>query len=187
MKKVVLAALLAVSSPVFAQGYVGLGFGQASADLSEVGPINGVYPSLDENDTSFTIFGGAIFNPNFGAEVGYVDFGEMSATWDGLGSTGVDFVKSAAEASAFYAAVLGMLPLNEQASLFVKAGFARWDIDVLATSSFGGTASTSDSGTDPMFGVGVQFTVNNLLLRAEFERFNEIEVDVLGLSAAVKF
>ncbi len=183
MKRVILAALFAISSPVFAQGYVGIGFGQASADLSEVGPINGVYPSVDDSDVSFKVFGGTMFNPNIGLEVGYADFGEMSATWD----DGIDFIKSAGEASAFYVAALGLLPLNEQAGLFVKAGFARWDVDFLATSSFGGTASASDSGTDPMFGIGAQFTVNNLLLRAEFERFNELEVDVIGVSAAAKF
>jgi hypothetical protein len=47
-----------------------------------------------------------------------------------------------------------------------------------------------------MFGVGVQFDAGNLLLRAEFERFMDIgdeditgqsDVDVIGVSAAVKF
>ncbi len=192
MKKVVFAALFALSPSVFAQGYVGIGFGQASADI-DAAPIVGVPPMVDDEDTSFKIFGGAMLNQNFGLEVGYADFGEMSVTWD----DGVDYIKDAAEASAFYAAAIGMLPINEQAGLFAKFGFARWDLDLQETSSIPGVGgSLSESGTDPMFGIGAQFAVNNVLLRAEFERFMDIgdenttgqsDVDVLGLSAAVKF
>ncbi len=191
MKRVVLAALLAINSPVFAQGFVGIGFGQASGDIS-ADPIGGVFPSVDDTDTSFKIFGGTMFTPNFGLEVGYVDLGELSVNYD----DGVDFINATYESTAFYVAGLGMLPLNDQAGLFLKAGFARWDLEEKITSSLFPSETTSESGTDLMFGLGAQFAVNNLLLRAEFERFTDIgdenttgqsDVDVIGVSAAVKF
>ncbi len=191
MKKVVLAALFAISSPVFAQGYVGIGFGQASVDI-DAGLIAGVQPSIDDTDTSFKVFGGAFINPNFGLEVGYIDFGESSVRWD----DGVDYIQDTAEASALYFAAIGALPINDRASLLVKAGFASWDLDATETSSLGFGGSISESGTDPMFGVGFQYDAGNILLRAEFERFTDLgnedtigttDVDVIGASAAVKF
>ena len=205
MKKVVLAALFAVSSPVFAQGYVGIGIGQSNVDIEST-PYT---ISKEDSDTAFKVFGGAELNKNFAIEAGYVNFGEFGMTEAGTfientpsGTLIYDeSLKQSVEGFAFYTAVVGKLPVTNAFELFAKAGFALWDIDLrgqynadvysystgayLWSESY--SVSINESGVDPMFGVGVQFDAGNLLLRAEFERFNEIEVDVIGLSAAVKF
>lgn len=191
MKQVVLAALFIISSPVFAQGYVGIGLGQSSVDLT-ASPIGGVPPQKDDNDTAFKVFGGGFVNDNVGFELGYVDFGEFTITWD----DGVDYIKDAFEGSALYAAAVGYLPIG-QAKLFGKAGLARWDVDAVETSSIPGVGvSVSEDGIDLMFGIGAQIDAGNVLLRAEFERFTDVgdedttgqsDVDVIGVSAAVRF
>lgn len=191
MKRLIFAVFVTLSSQAFADGFVGVGLGQASADVDAT-PIGGVTPSINDSDTSLKIFGGTMFNPNFGIEVGYIDLGEYSALWN----DGIDYLKYKAEASAFYFAALGVAPINDQFGFYAKAGLASWSLDAKETSSFGYSSNTSESGMDLMFGVGGQFSLNNVLLRVEFERFTDVgdadttgqsDVDVIGLSAAYKF
>lgn len=191
MKKLIFLALIALSTQAFAEGFVGIGLGQASADV-DAAPIGAVVPSIDDTDTSLKIFGGVMFNPNFGVEVGYINLGEYGALWD----DGIDYLKYKAEASALYFAGLGVAPINEQFGFYAKAGLASWSLDTKETSSFGYAYSASESGIDLMFGVGGQLSINNLLLRLEFERFSDVgdpdttgqsDVDVIGFSAALRF
>lgn len=193
MKKIFLAALLvSFGNLAFAQGFFGIGVGQATVDIDAV-PIGSVVPTVDDTDTSFKIFGGAMFNPNLGLEIGYTNFGEGSARWD----DGFDYINDKYEASAFYIAGLGVVPITERVGFFGKIGLASWDLDVSETSSIPGiNYSASESGMDLMFGIGAQLDVNNMLLRLEFERFSDVgdadttgqsDVDVVGLSAAFKF
>ncbi len=192
MKQVVLAALFVVSSPVFAQGYVGVGLGQSSADVEAVDFGPGVTASIDDTDTAFKIFAGYAINPNFALEAGYTDLGEVGVDY----TDGINWVKERYEVNAFYVSAIGSVPVG-QANLFAKFGFARWDLDGSASASTGASASASWSGTDPLLGIGVSFNATDvLMLRAEFERFMDIgdenesgqsDVDVIGVSAAVKF
>ncbi len=194
MKKAVVlfAFLAALSSSAFAEGYVGAGLGQASVDI-DASPIGGVQPNVDDSDTAIKLFAGYKFHPQIAAEIGYMDLGEYGVTWD----DGVDYIKVGIDASAIYAAVVGFLPINDQVSFMGKAGFARWDTDYRESSSLFASFNSSDSGTEPMFGVGIMFSAaNNLALRAEFERLLDVgdentsgtsDVDVISASAVVKF
>lgn len=211
MKKVVLAALFAVSSPVFAQGYVGIGFGQSTVDIDS----SPAFVSVDDNDTIFGVFIGTEINKNIAIEGGYIDFGSFGANEvDFLtdGSYDYDVVaKHSLEGRAIYAAGIGKMPITNVVDIFAKAGFAFWDVEY----SLRGTAdvyyatsttyittldlsdSESESGIDPMFGVGINIHASDaFMLRAEFVRFMDVgdenttgqsDVDVIGLSAAVKF
>ncbi len=221
MKRVIFAALFAISSPVFAQGYVGLGIGQSSVDSdSSPVPVPGysgmLYPTnIEDSDTSFKVFAGFDLHKNFALEAGYVDFGTFGTTLAGTFTDGTFIYDSTAEGSsdafAIYAAVVGKLPVSNAVDLFVKAGFARWDVESTAaavvdvydagTSAYLGTGygydSESASGVDPMFGVGINIHASDaFMIRAEFERFIDVgdenttgqsDVDVIGVSAAVKF
>lgn len=192
MKNLLLVLLVTFfSSHTFAQGFAGIGFGNATADV-DADPIGGVVPTVDDSDTSLKFFGGTMVNPNFGIEVGYIDLGEYSADWD----DGVDYIKLSADASALYFAGLAVAPINEQVGFYAKIGFASWDLDAALRSSLGLSGNESESGMDLMFGFGGQLSVNNLLFRLEFERFTDVgdpdttgqsDVDVVGLSAGLKF
>ncbi len=210
MKKIVLTALFAISSPIFAQGYVGIGVGQSSVDIKST-PYT---VDKQDSDTAGSIFGGVELNKNFAIEAGYVNLGEFGLSEANSFTDGVLFYNESliqnVEGSAFYAAIVGKLPITNGVELFAKGGFARWNIDLAGTytiaaydgaGTFMGSGSASDSlsesGVDPMFGVGVSFNVTEVLMvRAEIERFMDVgdenttgqsDVDVIGLSAAVKF
>ncbi len=192
MKKLLFVVLLGFTAPAFAAGYVGLGFGQSSVDIDAV-PIGGVVPTVEDSDTALKLFGGVQVNQNLGVEVGYIDFGEFSATWD----DGIDFIRSRWEGDSIYAAVVGALPLNQNLSLVGKAGFARWDLAYHETTSLPSVYTASETGIDPMFGVGVLFNLSDqFAIRAEFERLLDVgdeeatgqsDVDVLSASAVLRF
>lgn len=164
-----LFALVATSTPAHSQDfgwYAGFGLGQSNYD--ECAPLSG---NCDDSDTSLKIFGGYQFNTNWGLEAGYVDHGKVSA-----GAASV-------EVSGFEILGVGTLPINPQFSLFGKLGFFNWDADL---STPGG--SFSDSGTDLTIGVGVQYRfTKNLIGRAEWQRYDEVDIDVLGISLVFKF
>ena len=200
MKRSIAIALLIlafiVPTTVCAQdirGYAGIGLGMSSVDL-DYQPIGLGTVSEDDSDTTFKLFGGIIVNPYFSVDFGYINLGEYSANESGGGS----FANFTAEASAFYAAAVGHLPLNkkelEAISLYGKVGLAAWDVDLgLSTNLPLVLIETGDSGTDLMFGIGIQgrygSETNSWIVRLEYERFavSDSDVDILGVAVAYVF
>ena len=159
-------------------GFAGVGFGNTSVDIECDLDIT---CNADDSDTGFKIFGGYQFNPNFAFEVAYVDLGEakITGTDSVLGST-----TATVEASGFNFAVVGSFPVGERFELMAKAGFFRWDLDLNASSSVFGSGSESETGFDPMFGIGGSFNItNNFGLRVEYEKFLDVgDEDTTGQS-----
>src|SRR3546814_9418271 len=84
------------------------------------------------------------FNQWFGLEAGYADLGELEPGVAG----------QSLEASSAYFTAVGTLPFTDKFSGYAKAGFQRWDLDT----SIPGLAGTGDdSGTDPTYGLGLQY------------------------------
>lgn len=135
-----------------AHPYVGVGFGSVDSDFSR------------QDDLGLKLFGGYRINKNFAAEVGYVNFGDETA------SRGQD---------TLYLSVLGIAPINNQFSIFGKVGFHSWDDDV-----------TGNDGTDIMWGFGVSYKLDKKIsFRLEHEIFedaaiNEISLTSIGVSIA---
>ena len=66
--------------------------------------------------------------------------------------------------------VVGYLPLGI-ADIFVKAGVIAWDASI--SGQVGGDAqSQSEDGTDPAYGLGVQFRIKSFAIRGEVEYFD---------------
>ena len=166
------ASMLALSAPASAQGqsdagwYIGGSYGKSSYSFS--GVPAGV--SVDDSDTGFKIFGGFQFTQHWGAEVGYADFGNATASGALSGEVGV---------KAFTFAGTGTLPLGENFALLGKLGMARWDV-----SGTGG----SDSGTDPYYGVGARYNFNkNLGLVVDYEKLDVEDDSVSMISIGVRY
>jgi OOP family OmpA-OmpF porin len=185
-----LAMLLA--SPALAQDgrlYIGASLGQAEAEgvCSEINSIitgiGGTVSSCDEKDSAWKLFGGYQVNRHFALEASYFDYGSVSAS----GQTfGVPF-RFGGEATAFGIAAVGILPLASQFSLFGKLGLLRTEFEVSA-SGVGGSASDSDSDTGLHIGVGAMFDIaRNVSLRAEWERNDEAEVDMMSIGVQFRF
>jgi OmpA-OmpF porin, OOP family len=179
-----LTSAMAFAGPVSAQDagfFVGGSIGQSDTDEEiTAGLIDS--GSVDGKDTAWKIFGGYMFNRNFGVELAYIDAGEVSysGTFFGLPVTG-----GKVELTAFNLAAIGVLPLSEQFSLFGKVGLFKWEAEFNDVT--GGTPmSGDDDGTDVSFGVGLQYNFSrNLGVRAEYEFFQTDDADASLISVGV--
>lgn len=140
--------------------YIGAGVGNATIDNSDAG--------FDESDSAYKIFGGYNigFIPlvDFAVEASYVDFGKPTAAGSSIEVTGFN---------AYGLAGLSFGPLG----VFAKAGALSWNED----STFG-TTSSSDSGTDPAYGVGARLAIGSFAVRAEYEVYDLGNTD-LGMAS----
>src|SRR5690606_36186730 len=114
--------------------YAGAGAGQAYVDEG----------AFDDEDTAFTAFGGYQFNRWFALEAGYADLGKLEP-----GAPG-----AALEADSAYFTAVGIVPFSVRFSGYAKAGLHRWDVDTVLP---GLSGTVDDSGTDPTYGLGLQY------------------------------
>jgi OOP family OmpA-OmpF porin len=161
MKKQLLIALIgtALAAPFAAQAqvpgaYVGVNVGRAEQNYS--GPA-------DDKDNAFKLYGGMMYDKNFGAEIGYVDLGEGN---NGGLST---------EPRALYLAATGTYPLNEQFSLSGKVGVSANRVKV---------AGDSESRASLLLGVGATFNfAPNLAAVLEYEHFGKVYKEAFDIKA----
>jgi outer membrane immunogenic protein len=136
--------------------------------------------TLDSTDTSYKAFVGYRFNMipiiDLAVEGGYIDFGKPSQTFSGQN---VQFKLHGADAAALLIFPLG--PFD----LYGKAGMLSWSGD----STVAGTTTTK-TGTDPFYGVGVGFYLWKIGIRAEYEQYKIKDVDqvyMYSVSALFQF
>jgi OmpA-OmpF porin, OOP family len=135
---------------------------------------------LDEPNTGWKVFGGFRFHPNWAAEVGYTDLGEVKTTVAATGVTDVNAIVQDALAAHDFSAqgwtadLVGMMPAGPT-WLFAKAGLVRWNADIKVREvNTGINASRTENGTGAHWGVGIKVPVyrQRVNLRAEWERFD---------------
>jgi len=114
--------------------------------------------SCKKDDTSWKIYGGYKINNQLAVQASYVDLGEFGSGNNKAGIRGIS------------ASVLSPIAINEQLSIFGKAGFFKWE-----TKTAQGDKITD---IDPTFGVGVDYRFNqNIAIRGEVDHYKD-----LGLS-----
>jgi OmpA-OmpF porin, OOP family len=179
---VLLAATgMAVSSASMAQAqsaekgfYAGASFGQSEADGSCPTGF-----SCDFKDTDWKIFGGYRFMRHLAVEGFYADHGEITVKSGAVTAT--------AQSSTFGVAAVGILPLGGNFELFGKLGVGSTSVDATASAP-GVSAGASDSGSDVLYGVGALYNfTRNLGVRAEYERYNDSEINVLSIGVQYRF
>jgi len=169
----------------------------ALADVYFVGSIVGSAYDMDFNSsmtnrpasgdflelsgaTSFRIGLGANINQNFMLEAYYADYGTANSNLYSYSSTGFsqDY-NFDLHPTAFVVQALASYPLAEKYSIFGKLGFASWKYDTEASYVVkqGGSTVTDlhvsgdDSGTDPLYGVGVERKLESgSRLRFDYEK-----------------
>jgi OmpA-OmpF porin, OOP family len=156
---VVWSLLLAPVSSALAEGYFGVSAGNFEEDITE------------ESDTALKIFAGVKLTPALALEISHIQLGEFAA-----GDPA--FVSADIELSALTAALVGFVPLGPQSAVFAKFGLSRWEAEG-EVCVFGTCETGDDSGTDPMFGVGLQLGLNRTTnLRIEYEKFEADDEDL---------
>ena len=127
------------------------------------------------SDTSYKVFAGYRFMGYFAVEASYVDFGTLSDSTNVIeGTLGVD-----ADLTGYDAFAVGLLPIA-MVDVFAKVGLVSWDADIRA--ALGGISQLGrDSGTDLVYGLGVQVRFAGLAVRGEVEYFDIADADSLYL------
>lgn len=199
MKQVLVVVLCSLSSLAFAQGYIGVGVGQTSVDISDCG-VSGFSCNTDEKSTGFKIFAGRELGKRFSIEGGYVNFGQGKQSASGSINGTPITAKGTIDASGLFADVLLMAPLGSTVSVFGRLGFTVWNVNAKAQASGGGRSasdSQSASGVSPDYGVGIQIALTpKVQLRGEMQRFAKVgdnattgqsDVDLVSASLLYRF
>ena len=128
--------------------------------------------------------------------LGYVDLGKVTSTVDATVADPAAFVADVARVhpysvSGVSLAGVGMLPLGSSLTAFGKAGVFRWDADIEAHLTPGGTPRSDSAarGTDLMSGAGLRWPPARWGVQAEWERFrtDRDDVDLWSLSVLYRF
>jgi len=161
-KALIATALLMASTASLAADngiYLGASLGDANIDIDQG------FAQVDSDDTGFKFIAGLRPLDWFAVEASYVNFGEaedgpLAAEADGISAFGVFFV-----------------PVGP-VDLFAKGGLISWDSRV-ELDGFGDIFE--EDGTDLAYGVGVQFRLLSLGIRAEYEVFDLDDVEDANL------
>jgi len=141
--------------------YLGAGLGQAT--VKDDTPSG----NFDASDAAFKAFVGYRLNVipiiDLAAEGGYTDFGKPSQS---VGGQNVVFKLHGLNAAGLLIFPFG--PLD----FYGKVGVLSWSLD---SNPSGNT--TSRSGTDPFYGVGVGFRFGKVGIRGEYEQYQIKDVD----------
>ena len=185
------AATACISPLAFAQDsgwYVGASAGQSKAKDSCPNSIP-VGVSCDDTSGAYGVFGGYQFNKYLGAELGYTDLGEVTAS--GLGTTETIKVKGIELLG------VGTFPINPQFEVYGKVGVFFWDLKDSCAGTLCGFSSQSDTGTDLTYGLGAKFNfTKNVGVRVQYQRYKDIgneattgkdDVDVISVGVVFKF
>lgn len=139
--------------------YLGAAIGQANVEIDRG------LTRIDDNDTGYKAIVG--FRPLdwLAVEANYINFGEPEDNNQRSETDGI---------SAF---VVGFLPIGP-IDLFVKGGGINYDTSVAVK---GVGKIYKQDGTEFAYGVGAQFRLLSLSVRAEYERFDVDNVDDLNM------
>ena len=143
--------------------YLGAGVGDTNIKGNQGGD------DFDFDSTGYKL----VLGYNFGVvplvdlavEGAYVNLGEETSggitveqtSWNGFGLAGLSFG-----------------PFG----IFAKTGLAAWDAETRV-----GGITTSDSGTDPVYGIGARLQFGSLTARLEFERYDQSDFDDVKMSS----
>ena len=163
----IFAALALTSLPALAADngiYLGASIGQSGLQVDDF--------NYDADATGYKLIAGWRFIDWLAVEANYLDFGSGDDTVFG------DKIET--EADGVSLSAVGFLPVGP-VDLFARVGAVDWSADI----SSPGIGSGSDDGTDLTYGIGAQFRVWSLSIRAEYEMFDVSDADLDMISVGV--
>ncbi len=159
----------------FDHWYGGIGIGQSDyRDYSAT--------SVSPHSEAWKAYAGYQINKYVALEGGYVNLNDMTAF---TGSTRTNI-----STDGWTLGALLSYPITDKFAVTGKIGGAYLLADVKKKTGAGLTVRTGDDGYEPNYGVGVRYALlDNLDLRAEWERFDRsnMNIDLLSAGMAVKF
>ena len=174
----------ATAGPAAAQLYVGgsLGYSQYK-DVCKVANV-----PCDDKDTGWRAFGGYQVNQYVALELGFADLGE--STGSGAAGTFAVEVKQAFDLSAVFS-----LPVSTNMAALLRLGAFRTRTTVDQQGPAFGTLHEAKTGSGFTYGVGAQYSLGKLGIRAEWQRYDndaggtlaESDIDVFSVGLLFRF
>ena len=172
----VAALLLAPLAQADTGVFVGASFGSSHLD-NDFSGFN-----IDTDANAYRIVGGFQFGDFLGIEAGYHNFGEFS---EAIVFSGLSTRTAIAADGWTLGGTLG-LPLNEQVSLYGRAGVFFWDADV----AIDGFSIDVPNDENPYYGGGAKVDItSSLSLVGDWTRYelDDIESDVISVGFEFRF
>lgn len=159
----------AAAGPAAAQLYVGgsLGFSQFK-DICAIANV-----PCDDNDTAWRAFGGYQFNEYFALELGYGDLG--AATGSGAPRSFSVESKEAWDLSGVFS-----FPVATRLSALLRLGAHRVRTTVDQQGPAFGTLHEAKTGSGFSYGLGAEYSLGKLGVRAEWQRYDNVSGGTLG-------
>lgn len=193
-----LLAILLLPPPLLAESeiYGGVGIGFSSLEIKQgglvIGPPFAIAPtelSRDIKDSGIATkeYVGARYGQYVGLELGYIRFGsvtdDVAVLVPPFGFP--DRVQARIRLAGFDVSLAGFYPLNQDFSLFAKAGTFRWNADFLAN----GVKSFSDEGWDMVYALGGELRAGaRVRMRIEAQYYDvEFADTTWSLTASVQY
>ena len=123
--------------------YVGVNVGRSDYSLGNGFSLFG----SDKSATTYGINTGSYFNENFGAELGYTNFGKIGRGGGDTKAQGINF------------SLIGKAPLSPQFNLLGKLGTTYSRTEVSAN-PLSGLTTGKDSGFGVSYGIGAEYVFN---------------------------
>jgi OmpA-like transmembrane domain. len=163
--------------------YAGIQAGQSSVDWDTLDQAQSQGASVDETAFAYKLYTGYRYK-NAAIEFGYSDLGTIDGNAPGINAE--------AEADTYSLSAIGFIPMNNELSFHAKFGFHAWDYTQRAhwSNAFStGHASYSDSGKDPVYGIGAMYDLGKYRFRLEAERYeiDKADIDFISAGFAYKF
>lgn len=171
-------ALFALTTPVFADGFYGVGevtHSSLSLDRNhfDTALTTNTAASLSSNDSGsdnkWRLQGGYRFNPYLAVEAGYIDFGKAKYQASYTGGSAQGSLK----AGGFDVVALASLPVNDSFSIFGKAGMVAAKVKsnlVAGAPATAASGNASENVVRPLLGVGARYKLtDNVDLRADYD------------------
>lgn len=166
------AALAPVASAGDTGWFAGAGLGVSSNRDYECTGCGAAIGSLDDSGFAYKLFGGYRFGRHVAVQGGYLNLADTKAA--GVGGAW----NNKLEVDGFYAAVQGILPIDQAFDVFATAGLLRWDQKV----TFNGGSGSFD-GMDLMYGLGASYALNKTgaKVQVEWNRLNDVGANDINL------
>lgn len=185
------------------QWFVGGALGQAkgeqgssdvAANLAQQGFAADAVNVEDLDRTAYRLFAGYRFTPNWVAEVGFTDLGDVPTSASATVPVGQAqayarglLASLPVSASGYEASFSYRYPFSNAFALAARAGVWRWENEQRAT--FGNQRlSASPDGTDALFGVSFEWSfARQWAIGAEASRYRADDEDLDVLAASVRY
>jgi hypothetical protein len=146
-----------------------------------VGYLNLNGNGFDGHAAGWNLFTGFEFNRYLAVEAGYLNGGTPNQDINGIN----DEIKN----YSWHGSVIGSYPVRDEVSFYARGGLLNWHATERFRSGSTVTNTFSDSGTDPMVGLGIAINVDGGLLRLEYDRskIDEVTTTYISISGVWRF